>query len=544
MTKNNGTSGAVGRAPNGTDGLLLIARLVSGVPVDPNAIASLDDTRIRDIALRVRSANGGGPGAAFESAIADSFPNIDERNDFRASVFSLDPSCETSQPLQENLVPSAYPPLPEWACVDTEPALGWVDEYMGYADAISPMTPRIFHESAGLWLYAVGIARRIKLTMPYDTVYPNLFVAWDAQTTLHRKTTGLNTARTMARTVFPHLLAPQESTPEALLADMAGKEPSGWEGMTAHDQAEWQEGRNHAAQRGLFSDEMSGLMAGAGRDYNIGQLEALMRFYDCDPTFTRLTRGQGRVTVRNAYLCFLGASTPGALATHLNSERLWGMGWWPRFAMLTPEDDRPEWREPIGADTPHALIEKLAAMTKRLPVAQWPDPPTAITATLGTGAFDAWRNYNRALSYDLITPDLDQRLAGTYGRLPTLMLKVAIILAAMDWPKHAPAPKIELTHIARAIKIAESWRASVHRVVAQARENDFSQLTKRIMRQLGLHQRDGMSSRDLCRSMADKRSNEIRDALDELLNLGMVVESDDRPGKIGRPSKRFFLSTE
>jgi len=47
------------------------------------------------------------------------------------------------------------PDLPEAARLDPELSAGagaWVDLYCDYAMAVSPMTPRSFHESAALWL--------------------------------------------------------------------------------------------------------------------------------------------------------------------------------------------------------------------------------------------------------------------------------------------------------------------------------------------------------------------------------------------------------
>ena len=120
------------------------------------------------------------------------------------------------------------PELPAEARID--PAIGkdagaWLDDYTAYASQISPMTPRIFHESAGLWLISTAIGRRLVLLMSFGQVYPNLFIAWIAQTTLWNKTTALNVARDTARSSFPHLLLPQDTTPESFLADLAGREP-------------------------------------------------------------------------------------------------------------------------------------------------------------------------------------------------------------------------------------------------------------------------------------------------------------------------------
>ena len=177
-------------------------------------------------------------------------------------------------------------------------------------------------------------------------IYPNLFAVWIAPSTLYHKSTALNKARYVLRETVPFLLAPQEATPEALYSDMSGKQPTNYNELPAEEQTQWLLERDFAAQRGLVTDEISGYLASAGKDYNAGLLESLMLFYDCEPKFTRSTVKNGRLTINNAYLSILGASTPAALRSYLTPEKAWGNGSWPRFAILTPDTARPPWREP------------------------------------------------------------------------------------------------------------------------------------------------------------------------------------------------------
>lgn len=442
------------------------------------------------------------------------------------------------------------PALPDAARLDPEIGNGageWLDRYIAHARAISPMTPALFHESAGLWLGSVAIARRLKIAMPYGDVYPNLFVLWLASTTLWRKTTGLEVARTLARDAFPHLLAPQDTTPEGFLSDLSGREPANLASLPDDLKTLWHQERNYAAQRGLALDELSGLMAGAGKDYNAGLLEAFLRFYDCDPMYARSTRGLGRVIVRNAYLALLGASTPAAMAPHVMSDRLWSNGWWARFAMLTPDNLRPDWEKPVEEDpeTIEKLKHDLRALYDRLPPATWPNPPDARGVILGAGVMTAFDAYNKALSYDLLTSDqVDNRLHGAYGRLPTQALKVATILAALDWrAQDGNAPVISLGHFARAMTIAEGWRSSAHRALLQATESEFNRLQQRIIRQCARYEPDGGATlREIYRNMQDKKPADIQDVVNQLLAVGMLEEHKAEVGpQGGRPSIRYRL---
>lgn len=447
----------------------------------------------------------------------------------------------------EYIAGDSVPPLPDNTRLD--PALGadsgkWIDLYVDWAEATSPMTPRIFHESAALVLGSIAIARRLVLPMAHGMVYPNLYVVWIAYSTLFRKTTALNVARNLARQTMPHLLAPQEATPEALLSDMSGREPVNLAQLSEADQAMWRRERNYAAQRGLILDEISGLLANTKKDYNAGLLETLMRFYDCEPEFTRSTTGKGRLTISNAYLTLLGASTPTALGPYLAQEQLWANGWWVRYAILTPDVQRPPWRVAHEIVPPPELKNTLSGLFNKLPGAQYPVAPPARNVVLGKSVFESWSVYNKALGYDFQTEALDHRLRATYGRLPTQLLKVATILAALDWVSTStPVPVIELSHLARAQSIVEGWRVSAHRALAQARVSKFDELKNRILVVISRHESDAATLRDLGRNITGASQTEIQAALQELLDYGELETAPEGKSR-GRKTTKYRIARE
>ncbi len=446
----------------------------------------------------------------------------------------------------ESSVESPYPPLPADGWLD--PALGvgagaWLDAYVDHASKVSPMTPRLFHESAGLHLASTAIARRLKVPMGYGDVYPNLYVVWIAGTTLWHKTTAMNYAQSLARRAFPHLLGPQEWTTEALLSDLAGLAPTGFEKLPDADRAVWQDGRDFAGQRGLYLDELSGLLAAAGKDYNAGLIETLLKLYDCPPDHRRLTRNQGLVVIHNAYVSLLGASTPSALAPHLANELLLSNGWWARFALLTPEVSQPTWAEAEPGDEPPELLRQLQRLYDRLPKPSYPEPPKALRVSLGAGVLDAWKRYDRAVRFDLIVAGLDDRLHGVYGRIPAQALKIATILAALDWPDEELAPRVELSHLARAIQIAESWRASAHRILTSAAGDDSRALMRRVLKHIGgltARNPDGPSRRELHRAMQNVPPAVIDAEVDRLIEIGIVLER--LVATRGKSAKRLRLT--
>jgi hypothetical protein len=427
--------------------------------------------------------------------------------------------------------PLQVPALP--MDLDTTLATGagrWLDSYVAYAEGVSPMTPNTFHESAGLWLISAAIARRLVLNMAFDKIYPNLWVAWVAPSTLWGKSTSMNLARRIALNAYAHLLTPEDMTPEGLVLDMAGNEPANLGQIRMDDQQGWQDRRNFSAQRAWTLDEFSGLLASSGRDYNAGLIETLMRFYDCTEKYDRLTAGRGMQCIHSAYLSLLAASTPTALAMHLNSERLWGMGFWPRFGILAPESSRPDWKEPRDQDPPTVLSKQIKELYDRLPKPRWPDPVPDIPVTLGEGVYQTWNAYNKIMRFDMLTDELDQRLWAAYGRLPVHILKVAMLLASLDW-QDTPGPRIEMRHLTRSMMIVETWRTSLHRVLKLAEMEEQDRVKQQVIYQISKVDPLGITMRDLCKVIR-RKPQEIQRSLDELLMTGEVqeIESVKRKG--------------
>lgn len=438
------------------------------------------------------------------------------------------------------------PDLPESARLEYDPTSGVgsiVDAYLVHALAIAPMTPVQFHESAALWFGSVAIARRLKAALPHGDVYPNLFIAWIAPSTLWHKTTALNISRKIVYRAFPHLLSAADTTIEALLSDWSGKEPENLTHLTEENQATWRASRDHSAQRGIVLDEMSGLLAGAGRDYNAGMIETLLRFFDCDERYTRSTRGQGLIFVRNAYMSFLGASTPVAMYPHMANERLWSNGFWPRFALLAPDVDHPEYEQSRETQDPQDIVEVLKALYAKLPKATYPDVPEAMSVVIESEAMGAWQRYSKAVGYDLITQALDNRLWAVYGRLPDQLIKVAIILASFDWAmekRKTAVPTITLGHISRAMNVVEGWRRSAHRTIEQVTMSDANRFLQRILRHVVSTGERGITLRELYKGMRDRQPFEIANALDQLVQAEEIEVIDAGTTKAGgRPTKRY-----
>ncbi len=417
----------------------------------------------------------------------------------------------------------------------------WIDDYVAYAANVSPMTPVSFHESAALWLVSSSVARRVVLNMAFDHIYPNLWFAWVAPSTLFGKSTSMNLARRIALQAFPHLLTAEDMTPEGLIGDMSGREPNNLAQMTLQEQTAWQDRRDFAGQRAWTMDEFSGLLASAGRDYNAGLIETLMRFYDCTEKYSRLTAGRGMQTIKHSYLTLLSASTPTALTQHLMSERLWSMGWWPRFALLAPESNRPAWQEPKAQPPPDQLVTRIRTIYKRLPEPTWPEPTPDIPARLVGDSFQIWNRYNKALRYELLDSDcLDQRFWAAYGRMPVHALKVATILAILDWPEGEELPPVYPRHVMRAMQIVEGWRRSAHRVLDLASNQAENNLQQRVV-QLITKNPGGMTLRDVYKRMKRTKPKKIESMLDDLVLRGELRQIDYQNPRGGPKTQKYVV---
>lgn len=428
---------------------------------------------------------------------------------------------------------------------------GWLVEYVRYASEVSERTPEIVHEAAGLWLAAAAVARRLHVSPRHDDIWPNLYLLAVAPTTLYAKTTGLNVATRLLSDAFPHLALANESTPEALLAELAGKEPPNLESneLTDTDRQVWRLGQKFAGQRGLVLEEASSLLAGLRRDYMQGMAELLLRLYDCPVSHRRHTRGGGFLVIRSAYLSIIGWTTPARLRT-AEVETAWQDGLFARFALLTPEAQpkRPSEEEGPRPIRPPILVEDLTRLANNLLATpeRYPEPVSSRAVAIAPEAKQAWRQYYIALSHDLLTSRdaPDQRLGGTYGRLPTMALKVALLLAALDWSSSGGGsePVITLAHYARAQGVTERWRASAHRLLdhlsvrpeAEQEDSDLKRMVLLLERKNG----DWLKLRDLHGAMGSGRytASQIEGLVNILVQQGRVEIEERKPAR-GRPSK-------
>jgi hypothetical protein len=473
--------------------------------------------------------------------------------DVTTAVVKIDPNAPPPHPVplkrpvpDDTLLIPALPPeaqLSDKARKSSEQVGGWLTECVAWARKRSPMTPDLFLESGVLWAIGLAVARRCAAPL-HKPIYPHLYVLWVAMTSIFKKTTGMEAIYDLVYEAMPHMLLPEENTPESFIASLGGKQPFNYEQLSPYEKKLEDLGRIFAAQRGLLLDEASSLFGATRKDYMQGHAEMIMRLYDAPHRYTRTLRSTGKIVIYEASLCILGATTPASLIRNINSQS-WETGELARFALLYPDGTLPY---DIGGDLqeyapPSVLVARLANLHKALPKPLDPTlmsaekPPTrnTLSCLISKDAFAAYDAYTKAVTYDLLrgphTPD--PRLHPNYARLHVQAMKVAVALAAIDWAdrQREEVPEITLGHWAKAQLIAETWRASAHRLIDAMNRSEDGMVETRILDHLLLYE-EGETLRDLTLRTGVRRKA-IEEAIKALIDAGLVLVERKRRGERG-----------
>jgi Protein of unknown function (DUF3987) len=469
------------------------------------------------------------------------------------AVLAVDPNAPPPPLPQRTVDLNIVPELPPAAKM-TEAQLQqaaevgqWLNDYIRWAGSAANETPLAFHLGAGLYLAAIAVGRRLYIHTPWrQQVFPNLYLMVVAVSTYYRKSAGLSLASEVARLAIPHMLMPQPGSPENFMSMLGGILPPNFADIPQLDRARLEKGNRYAAQRGLLRDELSGLFKSMGRDYMAGLKELIMTLYDCPPYMDSNTNNKGLVVIRDAALSILGAATPAELASALSSAD-WFNGNLARFGLLTPEPDYRERPAPKDTQTPTNLANRLRRLHERLPEPPQPDAlgekKTSEAWSLSADIWAACHAYEQALrAMTAPSSSLNDRLRAVYGRLHVQAIKVATLLAALDWSDadgETPHPKVTVAHWYRAQQIAEEWRASAHRLLADLGENEEGRLETRL---LSLLKACGGSAtvRDLYRTLRSPRKT-VMETLKALEDDGRIVRVQNAYNGLGRPPEKYEL---
>ncbi|MBE2272543.1 MAG: DUF3987 domain-containing protein [Anaerolinea sp.] len=478
-----------------------------------------------------------------------------------AQILQIDPNAPPPTTATKSENESYVPPLPKAAQLTdklralAETVGAFHRDCLAWLSQRSPMTPRIFLESGPLWAVGLAVARRCVLRLGFGDIYPNLYYLWVAPTTYYHKSTGLNAITDMVRDTMPHLLLPATTSPEMLVAKLAGEKPANYDKLLPFERKNEDLAARFAGQRGILIDEASKMLI--PKKYMEGHTETMMEMFDAPRRLERELRGDGKLIVYNPALAMIGATTPARLGRYITDSE-WEDGLMARFLCLTPTEREIKCvLNGHNLDT-HEFPADLKTRLLRVYNA-FPMPPDefalhdldepvkhpAISATMEPAVFDLFNAYYAAL-HDMTDPrrNLDDRLRGNYGRFPTMALKLALILATMDWTDEGMpnTPRITTAHWARGQMLAEEYRASVHRLLDELSIGVDVKNEKKVLDFIARHGERPPSARDILRGAGVKSRKEIDATLAALVEDG-VIEVIERKGiGAGRPSKGYRLT--
>lgn len=428
----------------------------------------------------------------------------------------------------------------------------FINEYMAFGMKDAPMSPPMFHQSYALAILSTAIARRVYVSVGTNAIFPNLYILLTAPSTLYTKTTGYRSAmKVLDAAGLTHLLLPDGVTPQSLITELSNRPQENYKDWGQDDKDEWQRERLFAGQRAWWIDEAARLLSQFQQKHLADLLPIVLRLYECESKIKVSTQLRGRETVRNAYLTICGPTTPAALRPHLKTADYWTNGLFARFLLISPDTAPIRVFYPDPFPVPASLAKQINQLAfdrlespKENLLGPTPPPP-AIEAKIPREVRDLWDHYHAAM-FELINKKaVAEKYAAWYGRLHEKAIKIAMLLAAADWSKMAKGNPliIQPPHWARAQDITEGYRASLHRIVAEASqpvESEEDELAEKILLRVKSGSRN--SRRELAQDLhmqTGLQREKLEATINQLMKDGDLVEMDMQKGR-GPTTKRLF----
>lgn len=432
----------------------------------------------------------------------------------------------------------AVPALPANVALTTDQerlateAGNWEREYTAWAGRQANETPLNFHQLGGLILGGVAIGRRLYVGTDWgEDVHPNLYGMIVAISTYYHKTTSLRLAQGMLRRTMPHMQLPDPGSPENFMRQLAG-DCSLLDGLRPADKMRYMRGMPFAGQRVIFRDELSGLFRSMSKDYMAGMKESIMKMFDGDEEIPLSSNTRGTTVVHDIALSIFGTTTPAGLSCAVTNVD-WRDGNMARFCLIAPPPDYHD-RPRHKRESSDRLDAILRTLHERLPM------PPALDSMGELPKMERWslivKPYEQFSAYSetiraMTAPgeNLDDRLRPLYGRHPVKALKVAIILAALDWAENGckERPIVQEPHWYRAQQIAEEWRASAHRVLKDMTTSEYNEAETKVRLALARDDSNGMTKTALLK-ITDLRVRDLDEVLGTLIDAGEIEEVDQK----------------
>lgn len=368
----------------------------------------------------------------------------------------------------------------------------FVDIFTMWAQTRSQQSPRVFNEMGAVMLMASTMAKYAKIPLSFGDLGLNLFMMVLGQTTQSRKTTSLNMAKSLLRTITDQMapadpadgeapeksfMAPEDSTPEALTVWLA-------------------ERRNECS---VFArDEVQDMFGFANEQtsYMRNMVPLLTKVYDgVVPAMLRRT-GENLPAVPH-YLTFYGTGIFNQAAAGLTRSKI-ESGFVPRCLIaiddrvdFTPGADDVFLRKGRAAEVDDEARALLLTLMRRA-IAYWDAEMAGVAESKSDGkaakalfdlsdnrvnlditpeAFVRWQRF----AYDITRlaadhPVVSKELFPICERMAFSVLRVSGLLAMLD-----RTAVVRLDHVIKAASLANSWAANAEALVVEVCNNGLAQ---------------------------------------------------------------------
>lgn len=307
------------------------------------------------------------------------------------------------------------------------PPDSYLSRYMEYASKLTD-APDQFHVFAGLSALSTIIGNRVYLPWGDGQLYPNLWIAIIAPSSIYRKTTAIRIACNLVRHVEEKKILPDEFSPESLLHVL------------------------EARPQGLFFwGELRSKLAYFQRSYMAGMQAMLTELYDCPPVYKRTLLGNS-YRVEKPCIGILAASTKEWLRASITEGEMKG-GFLQRFMYVLAHSKEK-----------HLAIPDQTDMTKQNELVMMLKRAQAFECQIDlTDIRDAFTEWHFKHEQEAMSADNEEVKASFYARLDsyclklTMLYEIAMQMKATDFPFGELRPSKEaFTYAANLIEYAKA----------------------------------------------------------------------------------------
>jgi hypothetical protein len=413
-----------------------------------------------------------------------------------------------------------------------------------------------YHEAVALWVLSTIAARRVYLPWRKG-VWTPLYIMLLSDSTTHAKTEAASYgSRIIEDCHLQYLLCPDETSPQKLLHNMAGRSlPRNYSAMKDAKKEDQRLKLAFSGQRGWLYDEFGNKLQEIvkGKGYNAPFYALLKQLYDCKRAYEYDTLTRDNEHIDMSYLSIIGTATPACLKSIASKDSaLWTDGTFARIAFVVPPKTEIKLQSAPLEEcvVPQRIIETLQDWHYRLGIPDCDVVDTELLEAAGEenqikskdgpryeiikgelpqqhvsmthAVYKAHELYYQSLALLAQEHNLDERFRASYGRLPDMALRIAMLLASLE-----NAGNMDMRHWGRGQAIAERWRHDFHELIAQISGEDtggYGEIEQLVLDALTKMGRMA-TSRDVAQRNVTLRklgSPEVRKVLEELAEVRVI----------------------